>query len=246
MNAVAYLLRLYFLLCSKASGSFRPRFGFLLMLMAIFAPQVYGACTSYSYDALSRISTVTYSDGSVITYTYDNAGNRLGQTISGGAATPPRFTSTNKTTFSVGLAGKFTVTATGNPTPGFSVTGLPSWAALNSTNGVLSGTPPNTNGAPLTLTLTATNGVLPNATQTFTLAVVNPKPNLSKPNLSGGEFQMLVTGVAGQNYTVQTTTNLVPSNWSTLLVTNAPGTSFEFIYPNSTNRSRFYRVMVGP
>lgn len=233
----------------QTAGRFRSLrlwIGCLILVTTLRAPPVYGACTAYAYDALNRISTVTYSDGTVITYSYDGAGNRLGQTVAGGAGTPPQFTSTNKTTFGVGLAGKFTLTATGNPAPGFSATGLPSWASLNATNGVLSGTPPNTNGAPLTLTLTATNGVLPNATQTFTLAVINLRPILGRPSFSGGKFQLLVTGVAGQNYTVQSSTNLVSTNWSTLLVTNAPGTSFEFTDPNATNRSRYYRVLVGP
>jgi YD repeat-containing protein len=30
----------------------------------------------YTYDALGRIVTVTYGSGAVITYAYDNAGNR--------------------------------------------------------------------------------------------------------------------------------------------------------------------------
>ena len=218
----------------------------LLLLTVLLARPVYGAGTTYAYDALNRLSQVTYSDGTVITYAYDAAGNRLTSTVTGGAGTAPQFTSTNKTTFAVGLAGNFTVTATGNPAPGFSATGLPSWGSLNSTNGVLSGTPPNTNGAPFTLTLTASNGILPNATQTFTLAVVNLKPTLSGPSLLGGEFQMLVTGIAGETYAVQMSTNLASTNWSTLLVTNPPSNSFEFIDPNATNRTRFYRVMVVP
>jgi hypothetical protein len=31
----------------------------------------------YTYDALGRMVTVTYSSGAVVTYTYDDAGNRL-------------------------------------------------------------------------------------------------------------------------------------------------------------------------
>jgi hypothetical protein len=61
--------------------------------------------------------------------------------------------------------------ATGYPTPTFSASGLPSWASLNATTGVLSGTPPDTAGAPFSILLTATNGTRSLATQTFTLMV---------------------------------------------------------------------------
>jgi hypothetical protein len=57
-------------------------------------------------------------------------------------ATAPTITSADSTTFTVGTAGSFTVTATGTPAPTFSETGnLPSGVTLNSTTGVLSGTP---------------------------------------------------------------------------------------------------------
>jgi len=46
---------------------------------------------------------------------------------------------------------------------------LPTWASFNPTTGVISGTPPNTNGTPITITLTASNGVSPNATQNLTI-----------------------------------------------------------------------------
>jgi len=34
------------------------------------------ATTTYTYDDLGRIATVTYQNGMVVTYTYDPAGNR--------------------------------------------------------------------------------------------------------------------------------------------------------------------------
>lgn len=34
------------------------------------------AATVYTYDNLGRISTVTYGNGLIITYSYDPAGNR--------------------------------------------------------------------------------------------------------------------------------------------------------------------------
>jgi autotransporter-associated beta strand protein len=80
-------------------------------------------------------------------------------------------TSANQTTFVVLSAGSFTVTATGFPTPDtFSETGaLPAGVTFNATTGVLSGTPTTFGAFPITIT--AGNGVVPDAAQNFTLTV---------------------------------------------------------------------------
>ncbi len=82
----------------------------------------------------------------------------------------PAFTSPATTTFVKDKHGTFTVTAKGYPTTmTFTKTGtLPSGVTLSSA-GVLSGTP--TAIGTHTITITAANGVLPNAKQTFTLKV---------------------------------------------------------------------------
>jgi len=72
-------------------------------------------------------------------------------------------------------------------------------------------------------------------------------PTISLPARSpNAQFQMLVDGAAGQNYTVQMSTNIASANWTSLFVTNAPGGAFLFTDPNATNRQRFYRVWIGP
>jgi len=81
----------------------------------------------------------------------------------------PQITSAGSTTFTITQAGSFTVTATGTPAPTFSATGLPSWASLNTATGALTGTPPSVTGTPFTVSITASNGIAPAATQTFTL-----------------------------------------------------------------------------
>jgi hypothetical protein len=91
---------------------------------------------------------------------------------------PIVFTSAASTTFTVGQAGSFTVTASGTPAPMFVATGLPAWATFNATTGVLGGTPPSTAGAPFTVTLMAVNGAAPMATQSFTLNVQQPTSTL--------------------------------------------------------------------
>ena len=96
----------------------------------------------------------------------------------------PAITSGNSTTFTVGAAGTFTVTATGYPAPTFSETGtLPTGVTLNSTTGVLSGTPAAGTGGRYPITITATNGVAPDATQSFTLTVdeAPPSPRPTRP-----------------------------------------------------------------
>jgi kumamolisin len=85
--------------------------------------------------------------------------------------TPPQIISAAGTAFLIGLPGSFTVTATGNPAPTFSVSGLPAWATLDPVSGLLAGTPPNGGGAPFVLTIIASNGAAPAASQSFTLAV---------------------------------------------------------------------------
>ena len=114
------------------------------------------------------------SDGNF--YGTSSAGGLPGQGIvfQLSLSSAPSITSANSATFTEGVAGSFTVTATGNPAPTFSATGLPSWASLNSTTGVLSGTPTDATGSPFSVTITAANGYAPNATQTFTLTVQTP------------------------------------------------------------------------
>ena len=114
---------------------------------------------------------------------------------------PPSFTSSNSTTFTVGTPGTFTVTATGSPTPTFSETGaLPSGVTLNTTTGVLSGTPGALTGGSYPITLTAQNGITPNATQSFTLTV-DQSPAIT--SLNNATFTVGVNGT----FTVTTTGN---------------------------------------
>ena len=66
----------------------------------------------------------------------------------------------------------------------------------------------------------------------------------SKP--SPTQFRFLLTGIQGQNYTIQKSTNLSLPNWSFLFVTNAPATSFFVIDPTATNSRAFYCALFGP
>jgi hypothetical protein len=91
----------------------------------------------------------------------------------------PVIWSANSISFTVGLAGSFTVMATGSPTrPSLSQVGAPGWVTF-SDNGdgtaTLSGTPSAGTEGSYPFTITAANTVSPNATQNFTL-IVKPPP----------------------------------------------------------------------
>ncbi len=80
------------------------------------------------------------------------------------------------------------------------------------------------------------------------LSVPPALPVLSLPlKTSASRFQFLINGVSNQNYTIQMSTNLVSTNWTSLFITNnAQSNSFLVVDPNATNRQRYYRVLIGP
>jgi len=116
---------------------------------------------------------------------------------------PPAITSTSSATFTVGTAGSFMVTSTGTPTSSLSEGGaLPTGVTfVDNGNGTasLGGTPASGTGGSYPLTITASNGVGTNATQSFTLAVNQP-PAITSANSTGftagaaGSFTVTASG----------------------------------------------------
>jgi hypothetical protein len=112
----------------------------------------------------------------------------------------PAITSATSTTFTAGASGTFTVTATGFPAPTFTETGaLPAGVTLTAASGVLAGTAGAGTGGTYPITITAQNGVTPNATQSFTLTV-NQAPAITSQVSAGfaagvqSTFTVTVTG----------------------------------------------------
>jgi hypothetical protein len=153
-----------------------------------------------TFNAATGLLSGTPASGTSGTYTVTfTASNGVGadavQTFTLTVKQSPTFTSVNQTSFAVGGAGSFTVTAIGFPAPILSESGaMPSGVTFNPATGLLSGMPaPGTNGT-YTLTFTASNGVGSNATQSFTLTV-----NLASqaPAFTSANKTTFVAGVAG-------------------------------------------------
>jgi predicted peptidase len=115
----------------------------------------------------------------------------------------PQITSTPNTNGFIGQPYSYTVTMTGSPAPGLSASGLPAWLSLN--GNVLSGTPPSA-AATGTITLTASNGVNPNATQSFVINVSTLMP----PSITSSAITSAAVGQL-YSYSITTTGNPAPS-----------------------------------
>lgn len=115
----------------------------------------------------------------------------------------PAITSTNHTTFPVGVESSFTVTTTGFPTPALSYTGnLPSgvtFADNEDGTGTLSGVPTTPGVFPITFRATSVAG---QATQYFTLTVSGPSVQITPTNINFGNinrFQKVSKSITVKN-----------------------------------------------
>jgi outer membrane protein assembly factor BamB len=86
--------------------------------------------------------------------------------LAGPAAMAPRMDSAPQTNAVVGEAYEYAIAALGEPKPGLIVTGLPAW--LMRSGDALAGVPPE-EGVYGPITIVATNGIRPDATQTFSI-----------------------------------------------------------------------------
>jgi hypothetical protein len=133
----------------------------------------------------------------------------------------PAITSADSTTFLVGASGSFTVTTTGGPTPTITLSGTLPITVTFSDNGngtaTLAGTPASGTAGVYPLTFTASNGVLPNASQSFTLTVQQA------PAITSANSTMFVVGASG-SFTVTATG--VPTPTITLGGTLPSGITF--------------------
>ena len=149
------------------------------------------------------------SIGNCIAIGYDNF-NNLALTESD--PTQPTVTSAGSATFSVGQPGTYSITTSGYPASTISNNGasLPVGVSLvdnGDGTATLSGTPAAGTAGTYPITITASNGVSPDATQDFTLTV-EPPPN-SPPAITSGDA---TTFIIGQSETYSITTSGYPAS----------------------------------
>jgi len=90
--------------------------------------------------------------------------------------------------------------------------------------------------------------VPPAATGVTLVAYPSTEPVLGQPQaISRTQFDFNLYGASGNNYTVQASTNLAGTNWTTLtVVSNLSGSPYLIQDPAATNPARFYRAFQGP
>lgn len=172
------------------------------------------------------------SNGSIYTCTV-TATNAVGSVTSAPASVtptngtiPPGVSSANNLSVVVGTATSLTVTATGNPAPSLTMSGtLPNGMTFVPATGVLSGTPPLGTVGTYPLVFGASNGVLPNASQNFTLTVMKAAQSITFNAISGqtlnnAQVPLSATSSAGLpiTFTSQTTGTCTISGFSVVKV----------------------------
>jgi hypothetical protein len=182
----------------------------------------------------------------------DAGSNMVYQTLSLTIVNPPppplAITNVSLSGGSVGAAYRAQLGATGGQPPynwslALGSAGLPPGLTL-ATNGLISGTP--TTNKVYSFKVQVTDAVFTTTDQILSISI-SAALSLSSPGWMGNEFQMWLNGTTGVNYTVQMSTDLSWTNWTSLFVTNsATANSFMVIDRNATDQQRFYRVKVGP
>jgi len=173
-------------------------------------------------------------------------------TLVGPTNTPPTLDPIPNQTVNVGQTVAFTANATDTNTPPQTLTfamlvGATN-ATLNPNSGAFSFRPlvtqaDSTNNFSLKVSDNGTPSL--SATQSFAV-VVNPlaAPAVGSVSVAGGQFSLSISGQAGPDYAVETSTNL--TQWSTLFITNSPALPFLWTDTNSAVPMRFYRLKLGP
>ncbi|MDB6112098.1 MAG: hypothetical protein JWR69_3848 [Pedosphaera sp.] len=176
--------------------------------------------------------------------------------ISALANTPPVLAAISDRVILAGTSLLITNTATDAEAPpqvlSYSLIGPvppPAGAGINGSNGLFAWRPAMAQaGTTNLLTIQVSDNGIPSlsATQSFFVTVNRPvRPGLTSASITNGQFELLISGDVGPDYTVQVSTNLL--NWTALWTTNPPALPFMISDPGVSNYpQRFYRVLLGP
>lgn len=130
----------------------------------------------------------------------------------------------------------------------YSLLANPAFAALNSTNGVLTWRPHVSQAGTSNLfTVMVADSGIPSQTATNSFTIfVNPLAQTHlKTAIAGGQLNLQASGPQGPDYTLQTSTNL--TDWLTLLTTNSLTMPIPFAITNVSGiPDQFYRIELGP
>jgi hypothetical protein len=177
-------------------------------------------------------------------------------TFVGQTNSPPTLTTVGSQTINAGITLLVTNAASDPDLPAqslsFSLLSGPTNATLtplNSTNALVSWRPlVSQAGATNLFAVKVADNGSPNlsATNNFTV-VVNPLSSLPAFDsivAARNSFNLSITGPAGPDYTLLTSTNLL--NWQQLLTSNSPVTPLTLTVTNQNEPGRFYQIQIGP
>ena len=227
--------------------------GSILVLAITCIFNVCAGNVTYSYDSLNRLTNVDYGNGSIISYTYDPAGNRL--TYSGAVANDaiaPSIAITNPTSGYFFTTSNATINLSGTASDNTGVT-LVTWQNYVGIIGVGIGDASGTNswsitGIPLQL---GDNGIdvtaydaagntadvfldvtyTPPVMPTLQVGRTGSSLNLSWPLASAGDF------------TLQYADSLTPPIlWTNVVTTVTTNSSYLRVTLPMTNAQRFFRL----
>lgn len=145
----------------------------------------------------TRTITASVAAATDVTTTGTESGSASGNTQTIISVSPaPAITSSLVVSGTYGTAFSYSITATNSPTS-YNATGLPAGLTINTSTGVISGTPTNTTGSPFTVSITATNA---SGTDTQNLALTINKLALTISGISisnktyNGNNTAIITG----------------------------------------------------
>ena len=211
------------------------------------------SAASYSYDSLNRLTNVDYGNGSVISYTYDAAGNRL--TYSGAVANDtiaPSIAITNPTSGYFFTTSNSTINLSGTASDNTGVT-LVTWQNYIGIISIGIGDASGTNSWSITaiplktgdnyIYVTAYDAAGNSTYATLTVTYTPPVPPTIQVNLTGNGLNLSWPLASAGDFTLQYADSLTPPIlWTNVVTTVTTNSSYLRATLPMTNAQRFFRL----